>query len=339
LDVVSLFSGAGGIDRGFIKAGHRIVWATDKSRDACASYEKNLHIKPLCKDIRKVDHFPQAEIVVGCNPCQGFSVIGTRDPEDYRNYLYKEIIRCLRQVRPKFFVTENVKGLKSLYAGRFFELMLKDFYDSGYSVTWRLLNAKDYGVPQDRERIFIVGVRKDLDFEYQFPYKTHGEGCLPYISLRKAIGDFPPPGKGEYWDDSRFSFFYMSRNRRRSWNEVSFTIQASGRHAPLHPSSPPMKKMGTDRWTFTGTMDKYRRLSVRECACIQTFEGTDVFVGGLESQYVQVGNAVPPLLALRIAEGFDSFRLNQKPAGIDEMECSQMATFLTDTRLPNTFRE
>jgi DNA (cytosine-5)-methyltransferase 1 len=236
-------------------------------------------------------------------------------------------------------VTENVKGLKSLYSGRFFRLMLRDFCDSGYNVTWRLLNAKDYGVPQDRERIFIVGVRNDLDFEYPFPNKTHGEGRLPYVSLKKAIGNLSPPEKGEYWDDSRFSFFYMSRNRRRSWEEVSFTIQASGRHAPLHPSSPPMKRIGMDRWTFTRRLDKYRRLSVRECALIQTFEETDMFVGSLESQYVQVGNAVPPLLALRIAEGFDTSEPSQKPARIGEVERSQMAAFLTDTLLPNSFRE
>src|SRR5271157_2448494 len=146
------------MDRGFIKAGHTIVWANDKSRDACASYERNLHIKPVYKDIRRVEYFPQAEIVVGCNPCQGFSVIGTRNPEDHRNFLYKEIVRCLMQVRPKFFVTENVKGLKSLYAGRFFQLMLNDFTECGYKISWKLLNAKDYGVPQDRERLFIVGV-------------------------------------------------------------------------------------------------------------------------------------------------------------------------------------
>jgi DNA (cytosine-5)-methyltransferase 1 len=294
------------MDRGFIRAGHTIVWANDKSRDACASYERNLHIRPVLKDIRKVEHFPPAEIVVGCNPCQGFSVIGTRNPEDYRNYLYKEIVRCLVQVQPKFFVTENVKGLKSLYAGRFFQLMLKDFSECGYKISWKLLNAKDYGVPQDRERIFIIGVREDLDVEYQFPTKTHGEEGSPYVTLKETIGNLPAPKKGEYWDDDRFSFFYMSRNRRRSWDEVSFTIQASGRHAPLHPSSPPMERINIDRWIFKGGAENYRRLSVKECALIQTFEDSDHFVGSLESQHVQVGNAVPPLLAQRIAEAIDS---------------------------------
>ena len=304
---MSLFSGVGGMDRGFIRAGHRIVWANDVDPDACASYEANLRIEPLCADIRTVEKFPDAEIVVGCNPCQGFSTIGLRNPEDERNYLYKEITRCLLQVKPKFFVTENVKGLKSLYGGRFLELILNDYREAGYRVKWELLNAKDYGVPQDRQRIFIVGIREDIDFEYHFPNKTHGKARLPTVTLRRAIGNLPAPKQGEYWADNRFSFFYMSRNRRRRWNEVSFTIQASGRHAPLHPSSPPMKKIDVDRWIFQENIRKYRRFSVKECAIIQTFEETDRFIGNLKSQYRQIGNAVPPLLAQRIAEGFEPF--------------------------------
>jgi DNA (cytosine-5)-methyltransferase 1 len=306
-----MFSGAGGMDRGFIKTGHRIVWANDINKDACASYEQNLNIEPLCTDIKKVEHFPSAEIVVACNPCQGFSIIGPRNPEDPRNYLYKEIVRCLKQVKPKFFVTENVKGLKSLYSGRFLNLLLREFTDCGYDVNWQILDAKYYGVPQDRERLFIVGVRKDLGITYQFPRKTHGEGGKPFVTLRDAIGHLPPPRKGEYWDDNHYPFFYMSRNRRRDWNDVSYTIQASGRHAPLHPSSPPMKKLGPDSWVFTKAVHNYRRLSLKECALIQTFETTDVFVGNLRSQYVQVGNSVPPLLAQRIAESISLCSCNE----------------------------
>ena len=311
LDTLSMFSGAGGMDRGFIKAGHKVVWANDINKDACASYEQNLHIKPLCKDIKKVEHFPCAEIVVACNPCQGFSIIGPRNPEDPRNYLYKEIVRCLQQVKPKFFVTENVKGLKLLYSGSFLNLLLEEFDDCGYDVNWQILNAKNYGVPQDRERLFIIGVRKDLGITYKFPPETHGEGGKPLVTLRDAIGHLSPPKKGEYWDDNNYPFFYMSRNRRRGWNDVSYTIQASGRHAPLHPSCPPMKKLCKDNWVFTKDVQNYRRLSVKECTLIQTFEATDVFVGRLHSQYVQVGNAVPPLLAQRIAESLTLCAFNE----------------------------
>ena len=312
MNVVSLFCGAGGMDSGFIQAGHKILWANDKNKDACATYERNLNLTPLCKDVKKVDHFPAAEIVVACNPCQGFSFIGSRNPDDERNYLYEEIVRCLKEVRPKFFVTENVKGLRSLYKGKFFRLMLSDFEDSGYNVTWRLLNAKDFGVPQDRERIFMVGVRQDLDFEYQYPEATHGPRRLPYVTLRRAIGGLPPPKKNEYWADDRFSFFYMSRNRRRGWGDVSFTIQASGRHVPLHPDSPTMEKVAKDVWVFRGNIKKCRRLSIRECARIQTFPDCYVFVGSLQSQYVQVGNGVPPLLSWKIASAFPLSGISMK---------------------------
>jgi len=308
LDAVSLFCGAGGMDLGFIQAGHNILWANDRSQRACETYNRNLNLKPLCKDIKKVDEFPGSDVVVACNPCQGFSSIGPRNPEDERNYLYEEVIRCLRQTKPKFFVTENVKGLKTLYKGRFFELMLTDFDAAGYNVKWDLLNAKNYGVPQDRERIFIVGVRKDLGLEYCFPPKTHGLGLQPFVTLKDAIGGMRPPEKGEFWNENRYSFYYMSRNRRRSWNEASYTIQASGRHAPLHPSCPPMQQVGKDEWRFTDARQKYRRLSVRECARIQTFPDTYVFEGSLENRYIQVGNAVPPLLAQSVASAFNSLK-------------------------------
>lgn len=292
------------MDRGFARAGHIIVWANEWNEDACATYQKSLQIKPLCQDIRTVEKFPPAQIVVACNPCQGFSIIGPRNPTDPRNFLYKEIVRCLLKVQPKFFVTENVRGLKWLYGGQFLKKCLLDYEKAGYNVSWRILNAKNYGVPQDRWRLFMVGVRKDIDFVYQFPESTHGPGKLPILTLRKSIGHLSDPQKDEFYDDPRFSFFYMSRNRRRLWDDVSFTIQASGRHVPLHPSSPPMEKVSKDVWKFTGDLGEVRRLSVKECAIIQSFEENDEFVGNLLSQYLQVGNAVPPLLAQNIASSF-----------------------------------
>ena len=301
IDVLSLFSGAGGMDRGFVRAGHKIIWANEWNQDACDSYEKSLHIKPQCEDVRTIEKFPSADILVACNPCQGFSMIGLRNPNDSRNFLFKEIVRCLLTVKPKFFVTENVRGLKWLYKGKFFEKCLSDYENAGYNVSWRILNAKDYGVPQDRLRLFMVGVRKDLDKVYNFPNTTHGSGKLPYVTLKESIGHLPAPKKVDFWDGD-FSFFYMSRNRRRAWDDVSFTIQASGRHTPLHPSSPPMYKISKDVWKFGGNPKKVRRLSLKECSIIQAFDERDEFCGDLSSQYLQVGNAVPPLLAYNIAK-------------------------------------
>jgi len=308
MDALSLFCGCGGLDSGFEQAGHRIIWANDTNKYACETYAQNFSIQPLREDIRNVKSFPYADLVIGGYPCQGFSLAGNRDAFDKRNYLYLEFARVLKTIKPKSFVAENVKGVIVPFKTiRAIDLMIREFESCGYNVKWQLLNAKKYGVPQDRERVFIVGVRKDLNMEFVFPKKTHGKPPLkPYVTLREAIGDLPEPKEGEYYDHTGFSSRYMSRNRIRGWDEVSFTIQASGRHTPVHPSCPPMKKIGQDKWEFTDDISKYRRLSVRECARIQTFPDNFIFSGPLNSQYVQIGNAVPPLLAKCIAAALNN---------------------------------
>ena len=233
MEVVSLFSGCGGTDLGFEQAGHQIIWSNDSDNSACQTYELNFGLTPKKGDIKKQTEFPKAQLLVGCYPCQGFSVYGKRNLEDPRNYLYLEFIRALKQVKPKYFVTENVKGLMYGYGLSIYEEMIKEFRRVGYIPYKKLINAKDYGVPQDRERVFIVGVRDDLIQEYQFPEPTHGPGLSDYVSMRKAIGRMTKPKDDEvYWGS--FSSHYMSRNRKRRWDDVSYTIQASGRHAPIH---------------------------------------------------------------------------------------------------------
>jgi DNA (cytosine-5)-methyltransferase 1 len=303
---ISMFSGAGGMDLGFMQAGFKIIWAVDWNAFATKTYEKNLELKPLCKNISRVKNFPHADLVIACNPCQGFSIIGKRDPRDSRNYLYREIVRCLRQVRPRYFVVENVKGLTTLYKGKFLSLMLRSFKRAGYNVHFKLLNAKDYGIPQDRLRVFLVGIRKGLPGAFAFPQKTHGPGLKPYVTMKDALVGLPNPAKDDYYDGP-FRFYYMSRNRRRLWNEVSYCIQSYARDIPLHPSSPPMIFISRDHWTFAGPVKKYRRLSVRECARLQTFPDDFEFYGPLGSKYRQVGNAVPPKLARILAENLLQF--------------------------------
>lgn len=196
MKVVSIFSGAGGMDHGFRQAGFEIVFANDIYKYACETYEKNFGLKPLRGDISKVRKFPKADVLIACSPCQGFSIIGKRSEGDERNMLYKEIFRCLDIIRPKYFVVENVKGLKSLYGGKYYNRMISGFERRGYDVTATLVNAKDYGVPQSRERIIIVGVRKSLKVKYFFPAPTHGgeDGCpgrrlSPYVTLAQAIAE------------------------------------------------------------------------------------------------------------------------------------------------------
>lgn len=305
--VASMFSGAGGMDLGFKQAGFEIVWATDTSVNACKTYERNIGVKPRVSRIERVEdnEFPQAHGLIACTPCEGFSLIGERNQHDPRNYLYRHVVRCLKQTKPMFFVAENVRGLALLYNKKFLRLMLQAYDRAGYDVVWNLLDAKDYGVPQHRERVVIVGFRKDLHIRYSFPAKTHGPGLTKYATLRDAIGRMRPAKPDEYYNGyskEDWPFFYMSRNRRADWGDYSFTIQAWQRHVALHPSSPPMKKLRKDHWTFTAPKSRYRRLSYKECAKIQTFPQGYEFVGSLESKYWQVGNAVPPLLAKVLAE-------------------------------------
>lgn len=199
LKVVSLFSGAGGMDLGFINAGFEVIWANDLLEDAVNSYRKNIGKHLLKGDITKIssEDIPNnPDVIIGGFPCQGFSVANTRrTTEDKRNFLYKEMLRIIADKNPKFFVAENVKGLLSLAKGKVFEMIKSDFENLGYKVEARILNAAEYGVPQARERVIIIGNR--IGVENPFPEKTHylettpeeiRKGLLPAITTEQAIG-------------------------------------------------------------------------------------------------------------------------------------------------------
>ena len=297
--VISLFSGCGGFDVGLEMAGAKTIFACDIFKDALETFSLNMPDAEIYhNDIRKLNTFPDADIVIGGYPCQGFSLAGKRLVTDPRNFLYKEYVRILSIVKPKFFIAENVKGLLTMDSGKVIQAMIEEFSEQGYNVQHKLFNAKVFGVPQDRERVFIVGVRKDIPFEYEFPNPTHGEDGRPYVTMRDAISHLPLWPEGDF-DTSGFSPRFLSRNRKRNWDEVSFTIQASGRQAPMHPAGEPMYKVGKDEWVFQG--DFNRKMSYLECAYIQTFPNDFKFVGNLGNKYKMIGNAVPPLLAKSIS--------------------------------------
>lgn len=188
--VISLFSGAGGMDIGFINSGFEIVWANDFFKEAVESYKKNIGDHIVYGDITKIksDEMPDdIDLVIGGFPCQGFSVANNkRSMKDERNFLYKEMLRVIKDKKPKFFVAENVKGILSMEKGKVIEMIKKDFESLGYKVDARLLNAAEYGVPQARERVVIIGNRLGLDNPY--PKATHWVDSKKY-DTKKGLKD------------------------------------------------------------------------------------------------------------------------------------------------------
>jgi DNA (cytosine-5)-methyltransferase 1 len=297
ITAISLFSGCGGSDYALQRLGFDIIWANDVWPLTAEIYKENLSDKAMhVGDISKVQVFPEAEMLIGCYPCQGYSQAGSRDWDASINYLYREFDRVLRQIRPKAFVVENVTGMAF---GSNLTLLQNQIYRyrlAGYRVNWSVLDARDYGVAQQRRRIFLVGVRSDLDFKYEFPEPTHGPGRpRPYTSQRSAIGEMPSWPEGEF-NPEPFHWYYLSRKRRNPWGKPSPCIVGNWRHVPLHPLSPPLRRIDTDHWEFTHG-GKARRLSYKECAALQGFPKKFSWEhGSVRDRFKVIGNAVPPPL-------------------------------------------
>ncbi|WP_372999896.1 DNA cytosine methyltransferase [Lutispora sp.] len=317
MNLVSLFAGAGGMDVGFKKAGFNIVWANEYDSSIWETYNRN-HTAFLDKrDIRKIDSsdIPDCDGIIGGPPCQSWSEAGSlRGINDERGKLFYEFIRVLKDKKPKFFVAENVSGMLADIHKSAVENIIKMFIEAGYNVSIKLLNALDYGVAQDRKRVFYIGYRKDLNISYNFPLPIVKklvlrdviwdlrDSAIPALSKNKTNGNKCLVKNHEYMIGS-FSTIYMSRNRVRTWDEPSFTIQAGGRHAPIHPQAPKMEFVNQNKRIFVpGKEDLYRRLSVRECARIQTFPDDFIFYyNDVSNAYKMIGNAVPPELAYHVA--------------------------------------
>jgi DNA (cytosine-5)-methyltransferase 1 len=294
----SLFCGAGGLDLGFENAGFHTVWANDLDPNACQTHRSWSTANVVCGDISKIDisDIPNTDIILGGFPCQGFSLSGPRKIDDSRNALYKHYVRIVAQKQPMIFVGENVKGLLTMGNGLIIEAIIEEFSACGYDVFYRLVNAKDFGVPQDRERVIICGFRKDLGIkEYQLPIPK-----MNIVTLREALHDMTEANLADVCT-APFSSRYMSRNRKRNWDQVSYTIPAMAKQVTLHPGSPDMQKIEPDLWKF-GDEGVTRRLSWREAAIIQTFPKEIMFYGDLTSKYKQIGNAVPVKLAEYVAK-------------------------------------
>ena len=427
LKVISLFSGAGGMDIGFINAGFEIIWANDFFKEAVDSYRKNIGKHIVYGDITKIssDSIPDnPDVIIGGFPCQGFSVANTRrSMEDKRNFLYKEMLRVISDKKPKFFVAENVKGLLSIEKGKVFEMIKNDFENLkdkngkkiGYKVDARILNAAEYGVPQTRERVVIIGNR--IGVENIYPEPTHyvegvsekKEELLPAITTEQAIGFLSDvkltkkdikieknkivenakktkmknvkeldsilgikSNKDEviiknhvasenvadtfwgrkydvdqheicdylrYWRnkagwttkgvDEHFGYSYTAGHwfrkdnksgsipKPEDWWELKKIFKFDDKYDKqvttlVEKEIKFEQSLRITNWdrpsdTITATspeihVNKKRRLSARECAILQTFPLDYEFTGSLNRMYTQIGNAVPVLLATKIAE-------------------------------------
>ncbi len=321
MKVISLFSGAGGLDLGFEQAGFEIAMANEYDKTIWATYERN-HKAPLIKgDIRNIKEsdFPSdIDGIIGGPPCQSWSEAGAlRGINDSRGQLFFDYIRILKDKKPKFFLAENVSGMLANRHSEAVQNILNMFKECGYDVSLTLVNASDYGVPQDRKRVFYIGFRNDLNIKFQFPAPTtasieskrtlkdaildlHGKE-VPALSKNKTNVNLKILNH-EYFTGA-YSTIFMSRNRVRAWDEPAFTVQASGRQCQLHPQAPKMKKIGLNKCQFIeGKENLYRRLTVRECARVQGFPDDFEFIyTDVDDGYKMVGNAVPVELARIIA--------------------------------------
>lgn len=328
-EIIDLFCGCGGLSRGFELAGFNVSLAIDMWEDAIKTYNYN-HKKPigLCKDIRMLDNnfldkYKQKHHIVGIiggPPCQGYSTVGKRDINDDRNYLYLEYCRVVENIQPEFFILENVKGLLTLNEGVFRNDIINRFRKIGYKVVYKVLNAADFGVPQNRQRVFFVGIKNK---EFQFPKEKKNK-----VSTIEAIGDLENCiDKYLIAPQTKYQKIMRKDNNELNNNEkTNHSIQTVNIIKKI-PDGGKIKDLDKKYWNIRKYNKAFQRMNsklpsntidtghrnyfhyrenriptVRESARIQSFSDDFTFLGSKTSQYKQVGNAVPPLLAYELAK-------------------------------------
>lgn len=298
MNIVSLFSGAGGLDLGLIQAGHDILWAIDIDKDAVATYKANIGDNIILGDITTIDFssLPDCDLIIGGFPCQGFSMANLRrNISDERNILYKSFYAAIKAKNPKYFIAENVKGILSLGKGEIVKQIVSDFKNARYDVSVNLVNMADYGVPQTRQRVIFLGTRIDfLDKKLTLPNKTHEKDGIhlpKWISMQEAISHFPEPSENctipnHICSNYKITIRNFTGHRKSDPAKPSPTILARGNGGGGVVAIP----------HYNGI----RRMTIRESACIQTFPDDFIFLGAMNSCYRQIGNAVPVHFAFLI---------------------------------------
>lgn len=325
MNVISLFSGCGGLDLGFEKAGFSIPVANEYDKTIWETFKVNHPDTHLIEsDIRQVTkddiaRYIDGEVdgIIGGPPCQSWSEAGSlKGIRDARGQLFFDYIRILKEFQPKFFLAENVSGMLADRHSVAVQNILQMFEEAGYDVSFTLVNAKDYGVAEERKRVFYIGFRKDLNIAFGFP-KGSTRDDSKKITLRDIIWDLqetavsagaknhhnPEAVNNNEYFTGAYSPIFMSRNRVKAWDEQAFTVQASGRQCQLHPQAPKMVKAGTNDCRFVeGQEHLYRRMTIREVARVQGFPDDFKFIyEDTNTAYKMIGNAVPVNLAYEIA--------------------------------------
>ena len=317
--VISLFSGSGGLDLGFLETGKfEIIYANDFNYQACETYTHNIGNHIVCEDISKLKNLPKADVIIGGPPCQGFSTANpSRSFDDPRNQLFKEYARIIKEVQPKVFLMENVSGMVTMQNGKVFELIRKELSNCGYKLSYKLLNARDYGVPQSRRRMIVIGVRNDINIEFEFPKPTHNEdnyktvgevlikkpiskncpnhsvGKLTELNLKRVM-HIPEGGSMKHCPEELQNNSDLKRAMRRlDSKKESYTIVHNNCDHYYHPT-------------------ENRRITIREMARLQGYPDSYVFLGSKSEQSRQVGNSVPVGLGSAVAKSIYEFFTKMK---------------------------
>lgn len=309
--VVSLFSGCGGADLGIVgnfefngkkydKNPFSLVYALDIDNKALNTHRLNFQCdKVVCGDICDIDtkDIPEHDVLVGGFPCQSFSTVNpTKDPFDDRANLYKQMVRIAKEKRPKVFIAENVKGLMTLHKGSIIAKIIKDFEDAGYIVKKQLIRCADYGVPQRRERVIIVGIRKDIQHEYIFPDAPNENNWQP---LSVAVHSLAIEDKKYYFSEKAVQGMKNAKNNMKrglaqNLNAPCLTVTSHLAKVSLNSRDPVL--------LVDPEKELYRRFTPREAARIQSFPDSFQFAGSETDAYRQIGNAIPPVMFWYIAK-------------------------------------
>lgn len=311
LKIASLFCGCGGTDLGLLggfnylgknysKNPTDIVYANDIEKSACDIFDLNFKVKSDNRDIKEVlaSEIPYHNILTGGFPCQSFSIVAQNPKrlgyKDEKGKLFFQMCRILKEKQPECFIAENVKGILSANRGQAFPLIIKEFEKCGYTVYYKVLNSADYGVPQKRQRVFIVGFRNDLIVKFTFPKPIYAE--LDYILLKDVIFDDGSIPKKYYFSEKAINGMLranpqMNKGRAQDVNKPCNTVGSHLAKVSLNSTDPVLEING-----------KYRRFIPREVARIQSFPDSFKLTGRDALQYKALGNAIPPVMMWYVAK-------------------------------------